>query len=150
MKRILITGGAGFIGSHLIDYLLKMEDIQVRVLDNLNHPNSARLDEFRSDSRIEFIYGDVRHLPTVMQAVEKCDLIFHLAAKSNVMRAEADPVYAFETNVNGTFNVLYSALKNIGVHVIFTSSREVYGDSQACRLLRMRRCNPEISMASVK
>jgi len=131
MKRILITGGAGFIGSHLIDALLKMNDIQVRILDNLNHPNAARVDEFRCDSRLEFIDGDVRHLPTVMQAVKNCDLIFHLAAQSNVMRAEADPVYVFETNVNGTFNVLHSALKNGVARVVFSSSREVYGDSQA-------------------
>jgi len=130
MKKILITGGAGFIGSHLIDYLLNMNDVQVRILDNLNHPNSARVDEFRNDARLEFIYGDVRHLPTVMQSVQNCDLIFHLAAQSNVMRAEADLVYAFETNVNGAFNVLHSALKNKVERVVFTSSREVYGDPQ--------------------
>jgi UDP-glucose 4-epimerase len=131
MKRILITGGAGFIGSHLIDHLLKMDQVQVRILDNLNHPNSAWVDEYCKDSHLEFIYGDVRHLSTVIEAVKNCDLIFHLAAQSNVMRAEADPVYAFETNVNGTFNVLHSALKNDVGQVVFTSSREVYGDSQA-------------------
>lgn len=128
MKRILITGGAGFIGSHLIDHLLTMEDIQVRVLDNLNHPNFQRIGEFRSHPRVEYVHGDVRHYHIVMKEVEGCDLVFHLAAQSNVMRAESDTVYTFETNVNGTFNVLHSALQQKVRRVVFTSSREVYGD----------------------
>ena len=130
MKNILITGGAGFIGSQLVDTLLKMGDVHVRILDNLNHPNSARVDELRGDPRLEFTCGDIRHMPTVMEAVKNCDLIFHLAAQSNVMRAEADPVYAFETNVSGTFNILHCALKNNVERVVFSSSREVYGDPQ--------------------
>lgn len=128
MRKILITGGAGFIGSHLIDHFLDMDAVQIRVLDNLNHPNFSRVAEFRYHPRLEFVHGDVRDYHTIRQAVDGCDLIFHLAAQSNVMRAESDTVYTFETNVNGTFNVLHSALKENVRCVVFTSSREVYGD----------------------
>lgn len=126
-RRILITGGAGFIGHHLVKYLLKTNNYSLRILDNLSHSNCAK-QESLNNLNVEFIRGDVRDQPTVLQVAKDCEYIFHLAAQSNLSRADADPLYAYETNVDGTFNVLLSALKNRCKRVIFTSSREVYGN----------------------
>ena len=127
-QKILITGGAGFIGWHLVDSLIKRGEAQIRVLDNLNHPNTDRVKELYNNPSIEFIEGDVRNPAALLKAAEGCDSIFHLAAQSNVMRAESDPIYAFDTNVSGTFYLLQAA-KTQGVsQIVFTSSREVYGN----------------------
>ncbi|MDE3095518.1 MAG: SDR family NAD(P)-dependent oxidoreductase [Chloroflexota bacterium] len=126
--RCLVTGGAGFIGSHLVARLLARGD-EVRVLDNLRRGTREALAARSGAGALEFIKGDVRGASTLRAAADGCERIFHLAAQSNVIGALDDPDYSFTTNVGGTFNVLRCAV-DLGVgRVVFTSSREVYGEA---------------------
>lgn len=126
--KVVVTGGAGFVGSHLVDRLLSDGSSHVVVLDNLHRGRLENLAERQKDPRLELIVGDVRDLPTVEAAFRGADTIYHLAAQSTVMGAVEDPVYSFETNVVGTFNVLRAARDAHAQRLIFASSREVYGD----------------------
>jgi UDP-glucose 4-epimerase len=129
MTRILVTGGAGFIGSHLVDRLVTDTSNQVIVLDNLRRGKASNLRA--AMDRITFIEGDIRDRATVEKAVEKADTVFHLAAQSNVIGAVTDLDYSFTTNVTGTFEVLRAAAAAGASRMVFTSSREVYGDPLA-------------------
>jgi UDP-glucose 4-epimerase len=126
VKKILVTGGAGFIGSHLVDRLAANPSNQVVVLDNLHRGRVANLTA--SQERIEFIHGDIRHRATVEKAVRDADTVYHLAAQSNVLGAVSDLDYSFTTNVHGTFEILRAASSYGAKRFVFTSSREVYGD----------------------
>ncbi len=122
--RYLITGGAGFIGTHLVRRLRLDPTAEVFVLDNLRRP--CCLPEIPS----LFIEGDIRDRDTVAGAMSGVDVVVHLAAQSNVMGAEADRDYSFSTNVIGTFRLLEAA-KSAGVsRFVFASSREVYGEQE--------------------
>jgi UDP-glucose 4-epimerase len=123
--RVLVTGGAGFIGRHLVRKLLKDPTMNVRVLDNLYRSHNT----FAEVPAVEFLQGDIRDRHAVRSAMTGIDLVYHLAAQSNVLGAVKDVDYSFTTNVGGTFEVL-SAAREHGVRaVIFTSSREVYGEA---------------------
>jgi UDP-glucose 4-epimerase len=126
--KALVTGGAGFIGSHLVDRLLNAGYEQVVVLDNLTRGRLSNLAQWQGDPRLDVIQGDVRDERIVQELVRGADVVFHLAAQSTVMGAVRDLGYTFSTNVVGTFNVLSSAA-HLGVRrVVFASSREVYGE----------------------
>jgi len=129
MKRALVTGGAGFIGSHLVARLVA-EGQEVVVLDNLTRPSRDRMAALANLSIFEFYTGDIRDRAAVAQAVRGCDVIYHLAAQSNVIGALEDPEYSFTTNVTGTYNVLRAAVEGNVRRLVFTSSREVYGEAQ--------------------
>jgi UDP-glucose 4-epimerase len=129
--RSVVTGGAGFIGSHLVDALLARPDARVVVIDNLYRGRIRNLAQHDDDPRLELALGDIRDRPLLEEALTGADVVFHLAAQSNVMGAVSNPRYSFETNVAGTFNVLEAA-SNAGVHrVIFASSREAYGEARS-------------------
>lgn len=122
--RILVTGGAGFIGGNLVNRLVLMGAGEVLVLDNLHRG-------FSRDSLpggVEFRTADIRDLDALADALKGREIVFHLAAQSNVMGAVADAGYSFSTNVVGTYNVLQSAAVAGVKRVVFPSSREVYGD----------------------
>ena len=121
--KILVTGGAGFIGRHLVERLARSNASQIVVLDNLNRALPGQFAE-----GIEFREDDIRDQTAVEKAMEGCEVVFHLAAQSNVMGAVADADYAFSSNVAGTYHVLQAALKAGVKRLVFTSSREVYGD----------------------
>lgn len=126
--KTLITGGAGFIGSHLVNALVA-RDYKVCVLDNLSRGRKEFIKPFLSNGQVEFINGDVRNKKIVHKAMEGVKVVFHLAAQSSVLGAVSNIEYSFSTNVTGTFNVLRSA-RDAGVRrVVFTSSREVYGEA---------------------
>jgi UDP-glucose 4-epimerase len=127
MTHALVTGGAGFIGSHLVSRLAGLGQ-HIIVLDNLKRGSVDRVDTTRGD--VEFVEGDVRDGRTVEELARRCDVIYHLAAQSNVMGALDDPEYSFTTNAYGTFNVLRCAVDAEVPRVVFTSSREVYGEPQ--------------------
>lgn len=122
-KNILVTGGAGFIGSHLVEALVA-EGNEVTVLDNLSAgENNVRLLE-RLGAKLH--NGDIRDFQTVFEAVQGCDAIFHLAAMNRAMRSILEPIEANEVNVTGTLNVLEAA-RNKGVNrIVFASSSSVY------------------------
>ena len=124
--QILVTGGAGFIGSHLVARLVRNPSNSIIVLDNLHRGRIAALSEVWD--KIAFVEGDVRNRDLLANVMQGCDLVYHLAAQSNVIGAVQDLDYSFSSNVTGTFNVLQAA-RQAGVRrLVFTSSREVYGD----------------------
>lgn len=122
--KILVTGGAGFIGAHLVNRLTSTEAGEIAVLDNLHRGYSRHL----LPSGAEFLKADIRDKNAVASAMRGCDVVYHLAAQSNVLGAVADAEYAFSSNVVGTHNVLAQAQRAGVTRVVFTSSREVYGD----------------------
>ncbi len=126
--RALVTGGAGFIGSHLVDALLEEGGCQVVVLDNLARGRLANFARHDADPRLRFIRADVRDLPAVREAVDGANVVFHLAAQATVMGGARDIDYTFSTNVIGTYNVLKAAAEQGARRVVFASSREVYGE----------------------
>jgi len=122
--KILVTGGAGFIGRHLVEQLARVNTSHIVVFDNLHR--SGVPGPFSAG--VEFREADIRDRTAVENAMDGCDVVFHLAAQSNVMGAIADADYAFSSNVAGTYYVLQAALKARVRRLVFTSSREVYGD----------------------
>jgi UDP-glucose 4-epimerase len=126
--RILVTGGAGFIGSHLVDALVARGD-DVVVLDNFKRGRLEHIEHHVNAGKVHFVAGDIRDERDVATAMTDVDLVYHLAAQSNVMGAVQDIDYSFTTNVVGTFNVLKAASAAAVRRVVFSSSREVYGDA---------------------
>ncbi len=127
--KVLVTGGAGFIGSHLVDRLVQ-NDFKVVVLDNLHRGKTENIQNHIDMGKVEFINGDIRDFDAVKRAVYNCDTIYHLAAQSNVMGAVSDLDYSFSTNVVGTFNVLKASQESGARRLIFSSSREAYGEAE--------------------
>ena len=127
--RILVTGGAGFIGSNLVEYLLGMPGVNlVRVLDNLATGSLKNIAPFQTNPRFEFIEGDIRDYTTCLTACEGVDLISHQAALGSVPRSIKDPLTSNEVNVTGTLNI-YTAAKEQGVQrVVYAASSSTYGD----------------------
>jgi UDP-glucose 4-epimerase len=121
----LVTGGAGFIGSHLVERLLR-DGRGVRVFDNLSSGDPAMLGPRFAD--VEFIQGDLRDAGALGRAAQGVETIFHLGAEPSVQRSVADPQTCLDINVTGTLNVLLAA-RDAGVRrVVFASSCAVYGD----------------------
>lgn len=126
MKKFLVTGGAGFIGSNLCEKLLE-QGFSVRALDNLSTGREENIKDFIG--HIEFINGDIRDKSTVKKAVEGVDYVIHLAALGSVPRSIEDPATTHDVNATGTLNVL-NASKNAGVkRIVYASSSSVYGDT---------------------
>lgn len=126
--KALITGGAGFIGSHLAERLLNDGD-QVIVIDNLSTGSLANLETFRHHANLQFVKGDIRDANLVQLLVSQCDVVFHLAAAVGVQLIADDPVHTIETNIAGTEVVLEAANK-FGRRILLASSSEVYGKSE--------------------
>jgi nucleoside-diphosphate-sugar epimerase len=126
-KKILVTGGAGFIGSHLVSRLLR-ERYSVAVLDNLSSGNFEKLQKVASRRDFEFVRGDVRDRSAVEKALSGVDAVVHLAALINVERSVADPMETHDVNVNGTLAVLHESAKHGVKRFVFSSSAAVYGD----------------------
>ena len=127
-QRIVVTGGAGFIGSHLVDRLLASDTGDVVVFDNLSRGRLANLLQHRTNGRFDFIEGDLADAHAVGDALRGANLVYHLAAQSTVMGAVKDPEGTFNSNVVGTFNLLRAAIQHGIERVLFSSSREVYGE----------------------
>lgn len=126
----LVTGGAGFIGSNIVEYLLKYNAKKVRVLDNLATGNAANLQEFRSNPAFEFMEGDIRKLETCRKAMLDIDYVTHQAAMGSVPRSIKEPEVTNSVNVDGFLNILIAA-KDAGVKkFVYASSSSVYGDEQ--------------------
>ena len=127
MKKILVTGGAGFIGSNITDFLLQ-KGYKVRVLDNLVTGNKDNIKHHNSNPNFEFMYGDITNLEHVRKACKEVDAICHQAALGSVPRSIEDPLSSHNTNVNGFLNILLVA-KEVGIkRVVYASSSSVYGD----------------------
>jgi len=126
LARYLVTGGAGFIGAHLVDRLLH-DGHGVRVIDNLSTGKKENIEPFLD--KIEFIEGDIRNLELVHTAMEGVDHVLHQAAVPAVPRSVKDPLTTNSANVEGTLNILIAA-RDVGVkRVVYASSSSVYGDT---------------------
>lgn len=124
--RYLITGGAGFIGSHIAHSLLERGD-SVRLFDNFATGKESNVASLRGD--VEVVHGDLRELDAVRKAMAGIDVVFHEGALASVPRSIADPITSLESNVNGTQHVLLAA-REAGVRrVVYASSSSAYGDT---------------------
>ncbi|HEX7542238.1 MAG TPA: GDP-mannose 4,6-dehydratase, partial [Anaerolineales bacterium] len=142
--RTLVTGGAGFIGSHLVEELLRRGDT-VRVLDNFSSGTRKNLEAFRGNpassdvapvpgrgtrhGNLEILEGDLRNPETVKAAVRDMELVFHLAAFISVPQSISDPETCFAVNVGGTVALLEAARRAGARKVVLSSSSAVYGDT---------------------
>ncbi len=127
-KSFLVTGGAGFIGSNIIEYLLKYRAGKVRVLDNFSTGLHANIKEFKSNPAFELIEGDIRDLNTCHKAVEGIDYVSHQAALGSVPRSINDPITSNEVNINGFLNMLLAARDAQVKRFIYAASSSTYGD----------------------
>ncbi|MEO7486252.1 MAG: NAD-dependent epimerase/dehydratase family protein, partial [Ferruginibacter sp.] len=124
----LVTGGAGFIGSHIAEYLLKNGARKVRVLDNMANGFDTNLAVLRQYPAFEFLEGDIRNADTCQQACLGMQYVSHQAALGSVPRSIKEPVYFNEVNVGGFVNMLKAAVDNKVEQFVYASSSSVYGD----------------------
>jgi UDP-glucose 4-epimerase len=127
MKKYVVTGGAGFIGSALVRGLLNRGDGHIAVIDNFLTGHAANLAEVRDD--IELHDVDIRDYPAVASAIRGADVVFHEAAIPSVPRSIHEPVPSHEVNINGTFNVLRAAAEGGVGRVVYAASSSAYGDT---------------------
>ena len=121
--RILVTGGAGFIGSNIIENLLKDPQVSyVRVLDNLSTGSVNNIEEFYSHPKFEFVQGDIRDYSICLRASEDIDLVSHQAAMGSVPRSINDPLTTNEVNITGTLNIFYAAKESKVKRVVYAAS----------------------------
>ncbi|HVG40824.1 MAG TPA: SDR family oxidoreductase [Chitinophagaceae bacterium] len=127
--RILVTGGAGFIGSNLVENLLENPNVTlVRVLDNLATGKAKNIEAFENNDRFEFIQGDIRDYETCLVACDGIDAISHQAALGSVPRSINDPLTTNNVNITGTLNI-FTAAKEKGIkRIVYAASSSTYGD----------------------
>ena len=126
-KCIIVTGGAGFIGSNLVRALEKYNT--VKVIDNLSTGYLKNIKDLINNTQIEFIKGNITNLNFLQKTFKDVDYVFHLAAIPSVPRSIINPIKSNHANINGTLNVLIAAKDNNVKKVIYSSSSSVYGDT---------------------
>lgn len=126
-SNILVTGGAGFIGSHIVNRLL-VDGFEVTVVDNLS---TGRLENLQRNERgdVHFIRGDIRDFDLMRRVVADMDVVFHEAASIDVASSLSDPLTTHSVNVTGTLNLLISCLDSSVKRLIFASSASIYGET---------------------
>ncbi len=129
-KKVLVTGGAGFIGSNLVERLLKQNN-KVICLDNLSTGKYQNIEPFLSNSSFNFIEGDIRNREDCDQAVKDCDVVLHQAALGSVPRSIHDPKTSNDVNISGFVNVVLAA-RDAGIkRIVYAASSSTYGDSES-------------------
>ena len=129
-KRVLITGGAGFIGSNLCEALLN-KDNKVVCLDNFATGKRENIEEFLEDPNFTLIEGDIRNLEDCLKATKDVDYVLHQAALGSVPRSIKDPITSNDVNVSGFLNMLVAARDNGVKRFVFAASSSTYGDSES-------------------
>ena len=125
----VVTGGGGFIGSHLVDRLL-LDGRTVRVLDNFSVGNRRNLEQHKGNKKLDIVEGDVRDRAAVDKAVAGAERVFHLAARADIVPSIVEPDDYFTTNVDGTFNLLQAAKKHGAKRFLYVGSSTCYGIPQ--------------------
>ena len=127
----LVTGGAGFIGSNIVEYLLKYGAAKVRVLDNFSNGYRENLTEFMNHPSFELLEGDIRDLDTCKKAMENIDYVSHQAALGSVPRSINDPKTSNEVNISGFLNMMIALKESDSVkRMVYAASSSTYGDSK--------------------
>lgn len=126
----LVTGGAGFIGSHLLDFLVQSKAKKVVVLDNYSTGRKENIEHLASFSSIEWVQGDITQLSDCQKVCKGIDMVIHLAALGSVPRSIANPLATHATNSTGFLNILLAAKENRVKKVIYASSSSVYGNEE--------------------
>jgi len=129
-NRALVTGGVGFIGSHIVDRLVE-EGFEVRILDDLSSGRLENLRRHLKEKRVHIVKGDVRDREAVNGVVEDIDVVFHEAALVGVPQSVKNPLLANDVNVNGTLNLLEASVKHNVKRFILASSAAIYGEQGA-------------------
>ena len=141
MMRILISGGAGFIGSNLVGTLLDREDVEyVRVVDNLSTGYMKNVDEFSSNKKFDLLIGDIRDIDICKKAVFSMDIVLHQAALGSVPRSMKTPLSSHDNNVVGFVNLLEAARLEGIKRFVYASSSSVYGNTKT--LADLDYCKP--------
>ncbi len=126
----LVTGGAGFIGSHLVEYLIRHGAKKVRVLDNLATGFLENIKNFEPSTHFEWIEGDIRQLQDCLKACQNIDIVLHQAALGSVPRSIKDPLTTNAVNIDGFVNMLVAARDNQVKRFVYAASSSTYGDSK--------------------
>jgi len=145
----IVTGGAGFIGSHLAEELLK-RGYQVIVLDDLSTGKRENIEPILTQGNIQFIQGSVTDLPLLNELFQNVSYVFHLAAIPSVPRSIENPLASHNVNITGTLNVLLAAKDNKVKKVIYASSSSVYGDTPTLPKIEDMPPNPQSPYAVTK
>jgi UDP-N-acetylglucosamine 4-epimerase len=141
-KKFLVTGGAGFIGSNLVEYLLKYKAGKVCVFDNLSNGYLKNIEEFKHHPNFEFIQGDLLDVEACNHACKNMDVVFHQAALGSVPRSIKFPLATNAANITGFLNMMVAA-KDAGVkRFVYASSSSVYGDSLILPKVETHKGNP--------
>src|SRR4030066_128921 len=138
-KKILITGGAGFIGSHLVDALSK--DNHIIVIDNFSSGKRENLSQHLQNQKVEIIEGDIRDKTLLVNVTKDIDIIYHLAVQCLRVSIK-DPEINHEVNATGTLNLCMAALKNSVKRFVYISSSEVYGTAVKVPMDENHPCEP--------
>lgn len=127
---ILVTGGAGFIGSHLVDHFMERNE-EVCVLDNLSSGSFSNLERWADTQALKFVQGDLLESASIRGVLEGCEVVYHLAANPEVRSSKASPENHFRQNIQGTYNLLELVREQGGVELlVFTSTSTVYGEAK--------------------
>jgi UDP-N-acetylglucosamine 4-epimerase len=140
-KQFLITGGAGFIGSHIVKYLVE-QDAKVRIFDNLLTGRLSNIQEFLDSKNVEFIEGDITDLAACKSACKGVEYVSHQAALGSVPRSMLYPEKTNEINVSGFLNMLIAAKEHQVKRFVFASSSSVYGDEYTLPKIESKIGNP--------
>jgi len=140
-KTVLVTGGAGFIGSHVVDRLVS-EGYSVRVLDDLSSGKKANIKDHLSSGTVELIKGDIRDATIVSQSLKGIDAVIHLAAQISVTLSVQNPDETFDVNLAGTLNLLSCSAKEGVKKFVFASSCAVYGEAEVLPIREDAHTNP--------
>ncbi|MHA1378151.1 MAG: SDR family oxidoreductase [Candidatus Helarchaeota archaeon] len=148
-KKILVTGGAGFIGSHIVDELLKYDN-EVTVIDDLSTGRLDNLTPYNKNKNFKFIKGDISDPSLVKKVLKDIEIIFHEAALPSVQRSIKNPLKSHKVNVNGTLNLLLAARDSSVKKFIYASSSSVYGDTPTLPKREDMKPNPKSPYAITK
>ena len=146
-SSVLVTGGAGFVGSNLVDGLVAA-GAKVRVLDNLSGGNKENLAD--AGSKVELQIGDLRDIDAVDLAVKGCDTIFHLGANASVPKSVDDRKYDFDSNVVGTYNIADAAIRHDVKRILYASTAATYGTPEYTPVDEKHPLNPQSPYGATK